>query len=48
MEHRTALGICRVKYLNNVVEQDHRIVKCLVHAMPGSKFFEQRTWGFSC
>jgi putative transposase len=39
-EHGTAIAIRRVKYLNNVVEQDHRAVKRVTRPMLGFKSFE--------
>jgi putative transposase len=44
-EHGTAIAIRQVKYLNNVVEQDHRAVKRVVRPMLGFKSFwaAQRT-----
>jgi putative transposase len=43
--HGTAIVIRQVKYLNNVVEQDHRAVKRVTRPMLGFKAFEaaQRT-----
>jgi putative transposase len=38
-EHDTAIIIRRVKYLNNIVEQDHRSVKRVTHPMLGFKSF---------
>jgi putative transposase len=38
--HGTAIAIRRVKYLNNVVEQDHRAVKRVTRSMLGFKSFE--------
>jgi putative transposase len=38
--HGTAIIIRQVKYLNNVVEQDHRAVKRVTHPMLGFKAFE--------
>jgi putative transposase len=38
-EHSTAIAIRQVKYLNNVVEQDHRAVKWVVRPMLGFKSF---------
>jgi putative transposase len=35
--HQTAIGIPHCKYFNNIVEQDHRGVKCLLHPMLGFK-----------
>jgi putative transposase len=37
--HGTAIGIRQVKYLNNVVEQDHRSVKRVTRPMLGFKSF---------
>ena len=39
-EHGTAISIRQVKYLNNVVEQDHRGVKRVTRPMLGFKSFE--------
>jgi putative transposase len=39
-EHGTAIGIRQVKYLNNVVEQDHRGVKRVTRPTLGFKAFE--------
>jgi transposase-like protein len=39
-EHGTAIGIRQVKYLNNVVEQDHRGVKRVTRPTLGFKSFE--------
>ena len=39
-EHGTAIVIRQVKYLNNVVEQDHRAVKRVTRPMLGFKAFE--------
>jgi putative transposase len=39
-EYGTAIPIRRVKYLNNVVEQDHRAVKRITRRMLGFKSFE--------
>ena len=39
-EHDTAIAIRQVKYLNNVVEQDHRAVKRVTRPMIGFKSFE--------
>ena len=38
-EHSTAIAIRQVKYLNNVVEQDHRAVKRVTRPMLGFKAF---------
>ena len=38
-EHGTAIAIRQVKYLNNVVEQDHRAVKRVTRPMLGFKAF---------
>ncbi len=37
--HKTAIGIRHCKYLNKIVEQDHRGVKRLIHPMLGVKSF---------
>jgi putative transposase len=39
-EHGTAIAIRQVKYLNNIVEQDHRGVKRITRSMLGFKAFE--------
>jgi putative transposase len=39
-EHGTAIAIRQVKYLNHVVEQDHRAVKRVIRPMLGFKSFE--------
>jgi putative transposase len=39
-EHGTAIAIRQVKYLNNMVEQDHRNVKRVTRPMLGFKSFE--------
>jgi putative transposase len=39
-EHGTAIVIRQVKYLNNIVEQDHRSVKRVTRPMLGFKSFE--------
>src|SRR5688572_9447935 len=38
-EHGTAIAIRKVKYLNNIVEQDHRGVKRVTRPMLGFKAF---------
>jgi transposase-like protein len=38
-EHSTSIEIRKVKYLNNIVEQDHRAVKQLMRPMMGFKLF---------
>jgi transposase-like protein len=38
--HGTAIAIRQVKYLNNIVEQDHRGVKRVTRPMLGFKSFE--------
>jgi putative transposase len=38
-EHGTAIAIRQVKYLNNIVEQDHRAVKRITRPMLGFKAF---------
>jgi putative transposase len=38
-EHGTAIAIRQVKYLNKVVEQDHRAVKRITRSMLGFKSF---------
>jgi putative transposase len=42
--HKTAIVIRHSKYLNNIVEQDHRAVKRLTHPMLGFKSF----WAACC
>jgi putative transposase len=42
--HKTAIVIRHAKYLNNIVEQDHRAVKRMVRPMLGFKSF----WGARC
>jgi transposase-like protein len=42
--HKTAIIIRHAKYLNNIVEQDHRAVKRLTHPMLGFKSF----WAACC
>jgi len=39
-EHGTAIVIRQVKYLNNIIEQDHRAVKRVTRPMLGFKSFE--------
>jgi len=39
-EHGTAIAIRTIKYLNNIVEQDHRAVKRVTRPMLGFKAFE--------
>jgi putative transposase len=39
-EYGTAIAIRQVKYLNNVVEQDHRAIKRVTRPMLGFKSFE--------
>jgi transposase-like protein len=39
-EHGTTIVIRQVKYLNNIVEQDHRAVKRVTRPMLGFKSFE--------
>jgi putative transposase len=39
-EHGTTIVIRQVKYLNNIVEQDHRAVKRITRPMLGFKSFE--------
>jgi putative transposase len=38
-EHDTAIAIRQCKYLNNIVEQDHRAVKRIIRPMLGFKSF---------
>ena len=38
--HGTAIAIRQVKYLNNIVEQDHRAVKRITRPMLGFKAFD--------
>jgi putative transposase len=42
--HKTSIGIRQCKYLNNIVEQDHRAVKRQVRPMLGFKSF----WAARC
>jgi transposase-like protein len=42
--HETAIVIRHSKYLNNMVEQDHRAVRRLTHPMRGFKSF----WAACC
>jgi len=42
--HSTAISIRHSKYLNNLVEQDHRGVKRIIHPMLGFKSF----WSARC
>jgi putative transposase len=39
-ERETPIKIRQVKYLNNVVEQDHRAIKCITRPMLGFKDFD--------
>ena len=39
-EHGTAVAIRQIKYLNNIVEQDHRGVKRVTRSMLGFKSFD--------
>jgi putative transposase len=39
-EHGTAIAIRQVKYLNNILEQDHRAVKRVTRPMLGFKSFD--------
>ena len=39
-EHGTAIEIRKIKYLNNIVEQDHRGVKRITRPMLGFKSFD--------
>ena len=39
-EHGTAIAIRKIKYLNNIVEQDHRGVKRVTRSMLGFKSFD--------
>jgi len=39
-EHRTLIEIRQIKYLNNIIEQDHRGVKRVTRPMLGFKSFE--------
>jgi putative transposase len=38
-EHGTAIGIRKVKYRNNIVEQDHRAVKRITRSLLGFQSF---------
>jgi putative transposase len=42
VDHDAAVEIRQVKYLNNVVEQDHREIKRMVKAMLGLRHSGQR------
>ena len=35
----TMIDICQVKYLNNIIEQDHRFIKKITKPMMGFKVF---------
>jgi len=35
----TLIDICQVKYLNNIIEQDHRFIKKITKPMMGFKAF---------
>jgi putative transposase len=39
-ERETPIKIRQVKYLNNIVEQDHRAIKCIIKPMMGFKDFQ--------
>jgi len=39
-EHDTTIAIRKIKYLNNIVEQDHRAVKQVTRPMLGFKSFD--------
>ena len=39
-EHGTAIIIRQVKYLNNIIEQDHRAIKRMTRPMLGFKLFD--------
>ena len=39
-EHGTVIAIRKIKYLNNIVEQDHRAVKRVTRPMLGFKSFD--------
>jgi putative transposase len=41
-DHGTAVEIRQVKYLNNIVEQDHRAIERMIRTMLGSKRSSQR------
>ena len=43
-EHGTAIAIREIKYLNNLVEQDHRAVKHIVRPMLGVTSFDPAQW----
>jgi putative transposase len=48
-EHDAEVEIRQVKYLNNVVEQDHRAIKRPVRPMLGFQtFWLERDYGFRC
>jgi len=40
IDHHTNIEIRQVKYLNNIVEQDHRAIKRITRAMLGFKSFD--------
>jgi putative transposase len=40
VEHGTTIEIRKIKYLNNIIEQDHRAVKRVTRPMLGFKSFE--------
>ena len=40
IENRTGIKIRQVKYLNNIIEQDHRFIKRRIKGMLGFKDFE--------
>lgn len=42
-EHGTAIEICKITYLNNIVEQDHRAVKRVTRPMLGSSRLRRRS-----
>jgi putative transposase len=46
--HGTTIIIRQVKYLNNIVEQDHRSVKRVTRPMLGFKSFETAQFTLSC
>ena len=45
-EHGTTIAIRQVKYLNNIIEQDHRGVKRVTRPMLGCKAFDAAMLGF--
>jgi putative transposase len=46
-DHGTAIEIRQIKYLNNIVEQDHRAVKRVTRPMLGFKAFDAAQWALA-